>query len=592
MAFPSAIIIRSTVPRFRALMAQPFRHPQSGMYYFRRRVPDDLRPVLGMEYKRSLKTRDASEAKGRHAAEWTKSEEAFSLARAQLNGAEVLSARDTQLLAARWFRRELDELEQAGSFRALLIGGVTTSFETPYGPEEHQDWLSIREALAEGRDIDSSTFTSKAALKALRAEGIPAPAKDSPAYALLSRTFEEHLLKLSDLAKLRDQDDWTSTADVLQEEPLSIEKRRAKPAPTKTVMQVFNAYSEAKRLDDGDNRSTRKTIDEFRSSLGRFVEFYGDMQVELVSRSVVQDYRAKLAAFPVKVVGASKMTAPQLVELAQRDTLPTLSAVTVRNRLRVLGAVLGYAVRMDWIKENPVDASGVAKAAGNAAGARAARRRKDYTKTELHTIFSSPLFTPAGWRPPRGDYGQALYWLPILLYYTGARREELCQLTANDVQKEDSTPYLAILSLDEEDAGRTVKTQGSRRRVPIHADLVALGFLDYAQSVPQDGQLFPRLKASPAGFYGANVGKAWAKYVREVAELQSPASPSHGFRHTFKTMSRQVSIPEDIHDAITGHDDGSVSRDYGSMPLLRMAEEMNRLPSLPGLPGVGGLGEP
>lgn len=114
------------------------------------------------------------------------------------------------------------------------------------------------------------------------------------------------------------------------------------------------------------------------------------------------------------------------MELAQKDGLPTLSAVTVRNRLRVLGAILGYAVRMDWIKENPVDASGVAKAAGNAARARTDRRRKDYTQAELHTIFSSPLFTSAGWRPPRGDYGQALYWLPILLYYTGARREELC----------------------------------------------------------------------------------------------------------------------------------------------------------------------
>lgn len=182
-----------------------------------------------------------------------------------------------------------------------------------------------------------------------------------------------------------------------------------------------------------------------------------------------------------------------------------------------------------------------------------------------------------------------MYWLPILLYYTGARREELCQLTVKDVQEEDSTPYLAILSLDEDDAGRTVKTEGSRRQVPIHDDLVSLGFLDYVRSMPRDGQLFPFLKASPGGFYGANVGKAWAKYLREIVKLQSPASPSHGFRHTFKTLSRQVSIPVDVHDAITGHDDGSVSRDYGSMPLSRMAEEMNRLPSLPGLLVIDGL---
>lgn len=128
-----------------------------------------------------------------------------------------------------------------------------------------------------------------------------------------------------------------------------------------------------------------------------------------------------------------------------------------------------------------------------------------------------------------------------------------------------------------------MKTEGSRRRVPLHPDLISLGFLEYAGNLPANGQLFPHLKASPAGFYGANWGKAWAKYLREVAHVYSPASPSHGFRHTFKTLSRGAGIPEDIHDAITGHSDGSVSRDYGTMPLSRIVEELAKYPSAPGL---------
>ncbi len=52
-----------------------------------------------------------------------------------------------------------------------------------------------------------------------------------------------------------------------------------------------------------------ETLDEFRNSLRRFVEFYGDMPVDQISRSVVQDYRSKLAGFPVKKVGASKLRA-------------------------------------------------------------------------------------------------------------------------------------------------------------------------------------------------------------------------------------------------------------------------------------------
>ena len=48
-------------------MARPWKHPNSGVYWLRRRVPDDLREVLGKrEEKVSLRTRDIAEAKVRH----------------------------------------------------------------------------------------------------------------------------------------------------------------------------------------------------------------------------------------------------------------------------------------------------------------------------------------------------------------------------------------------------------------------------------------------------------------------------------------------------------------------------------------------
>src|ERR687890_68292 len=48
-------------------MARPWKHPRTGIYWLRKRVPEDLIPVLGKrEEKRSLKTRDAAEAKRLH----------------------------------------------------------------------------------------------------------------------------------------------------------------------------------------------------------------------------------------------------------------------------------------------------------------------------------------------------------------------------------------------------------------------------------------------------------------------------------------------------------------------------------------------
>jgi len=48
-------------------MARPWKHPNSGVFWLRRRVPDDLRQLIGKrEEKRSLGTRNPEEAQRRH----------------------------------------------------------------------------------------------------------------------------------------------------------------------------------------------------------------------------------------------------------------------------------------------------------------------------------------------------------------------------------------------------------------------------------------------------------------------------------------------------------------------------------------------
>ena len=49
-------------------MARPWKHPKTGVYWLRRRVPADLRPLVGkLEILRSLGTKDPAEAKLKHA---------------------------------------------------------------------------------------------------------------------------------------------------------------------------------------------------------------------------------------------------------------------------------------------------------------------------------------------------------------------------------------------------------------------------------------------------------------------------------------------------------------------------------------------
>jgi hypothetical protein len=51
-------------------MARPYKHPKSGVYYFRQRVPKDLLPLLGDKtVSRSLQTKDRELAKHRNVGE-------------------------------------------------------------------------------------------------------------------------------------------------------------------------------------------------------------------------------------------------------------------------------------------------------------------------------------------------------------------------------------------------------------------------------------------------------------------------------------------------------------------------------------------
>lgn len=319
-------------------MAQPFKHPSCGMYYLRRRVPDELHPVLGKEYKRSLKTRDAAEAKARFAAAWVQCEEAFSLARAQAAGTASLNAHDIQQLAARWFRAELSDMESAGDFRRQLMPGTSWTWDTPHGPEEHQEWITIRRAIETDDDTDWREHVSPLVVRVLKAEGIPIPARESETFQKLTDAFLSHLLYLSDTAKRREEGDWNTTAPVMEHAPLSI---KAAATDSKTLFGLFDAYSTAKLLDDNNSRSTKKTLDEFGATIRRFVELFGDQSITNITRGAVQEFRAQLALLPTKTKGAGKLNAKQLIAKVEAENLPRLSPQTIRNKLRALSAVLG-----------------------------------------------------------------------------------------------------------------------------------------------------------------------------------------------------------------------------------------------------------
>jgi integrase len=568
------------------MMIRPHKDSR-GVYHCRRKVPPDLRTLLGGEYKRSLHTKDPAEARRLFPAAHQLSEECFALARAQIAGSVQLSNSDVLQLASRWFRQELAKMEEAHDY-------------SPYLHKEYIDALCSRTGQIIGEvftdlgsvipDDGDATFRAKyvvhVIVDVMTAHKLPTPAATTPLYLHLVDVFYDHLMMLSQhaLARTNSRGLYEAIpAAVAPVAPLSVEAPKAKS--TKLMSDVWASFKAAK-LADGVDGVTPTTLNEYHGVVIRFIELFGDIPVTEVGRELVQEYRIALSKTPSKGDGIRGLNARQQIERAEAEGLPVLTASAARKRFKSLSVVLNHAVRQGWLAENPVSASGItAQLSRTAAKSKGARRRKEYSMDELRQIFSSPVYS-SGWKPVRADLGEALWWLPLLAVYTGARLGEVAQLFVSDVRvTPEGINYLNLLKEEDDEDGsgadsRRVKTESSRRLVPLHDDLIALGFLDYVKSQPSTGQVFPRIKPSKVGKYAPAFGRIWRRYLSDTAKFESPAAPMHGFRHTFKTLCRTVGIPTDVSDWITGHAAENVGGTYGSNPLPRMAEELRKYPSI------------
>lgn len=300
-----------------------------------------------------------------------------------------------------------------------------------------------------------------------------------------------------------------------------------------------------------ERKPALRTIGQMRKVVGRFTAHVGEFSLEDITRRHVVEFKEQLLASGQTPINTDK----QLV---------------------LLSTLLNYATLNSMIEQNFARGINV----GERKNAKAARLPFD--QAALKAIFSSPIFTE-GLRPGAGA-GEAAYWLPILALFTGARVEELCQLRPDDVFEDSYFDENAnerkvwVLRITDEGDGQALKTQGSRRRFPIHAEILKLGFLKFVRSAEGRARIFHELHPDTMGNESGNWSKWFGKYLRKVAGVTDKRMVFHSFRHKFKDVARECEIPEDVSDAITGHSNGNVARRYGGLtyPLRPLVEAMNR----------------
>ena len=218
---------------------------------------------------------------------------------------------------------------------------------------------------------------------------------------------------------------------------------------------------------------------------------------------------------------------------------------TVHDRLTYVKALLNYAYRdLELIPRHPWD--------GITIDHETETRRKPWTAVQISTFFSQPLYTSYVLpRLQKGAGADAGYWIPLLGLYSGARSSELCQLHCSDVVQEQG---VWVIDINEDAEGKTVKTKASRRQVPIHSELIRLGFLHYVEATCKAGneRLWPKLALREG-----RPSHTFSKWFNEKSRMATPdvvIPDFHSLRHTVRTAMKVAKVSEQDQDLITGHE--------------------------------------
>lgn len=202
---------------------------------------------------------------------------------------------------------------------------------------------------------------------------------------------------------------------------------------------------------------------------------------------------------------------------------------------------------------------------------RSAKKRRAFTDDELRLVFNP---TTLGRSTQSSPY---MFWLPLIGAHTGMRINEIAQLLLSDLVMLDGVHCFNVTDSPDPDEepeeaarAKTVKTEAGKRIVPIHAQLVKLGLLAYADALRSAGhsRLFPDLVGGRDG-PGQPASKQFGRYCDRI-KLTDAELVFHSFRHGAVSRMRSAKVAKELRMVVVGHgaaedthdDYGDIQNDY------------------------------
>ena len=274
------------------------------------------------------------------------------------------------------------------------------------------------------------------------------------------------------------------------------------------ISQLIEKY-----LDDvGRQREwPTKTVLRKRGELREFLEIVGDKPINAYTQSDGLNFKDVQLALPIY-----RQKAPYkgltLVEAAQKasqlrvdgEKIDLLRPITINDKIGTVSLFFEWGKSRDSSVVNPTADQHLRRAKNKRKG----KKRHPWTIDELNRMIASPIYTgcrsESHWKEP-GDLvlrQSAKYWVPLIALFSGMRLGEIIQIQVSDVRYLDGIEYFDVTpaaigprddEADDAEEEKSLKTESSRRAIPVHETLFELGFRDFLKFRRATGarRLFP-----------------------------------------------------------------------------------------------------
>ncbi|MDP2083639.1 MAG: tyrosine-type recombinase/integrase [Gemmobacter sp.] len=162
------------------------------------------------------------------------------------------------------------------------------------------------------------------------------------------------------------------------------------------------------------------------------------------------------------------------------------------------------------------------------------------------------LLSTSIWNASSTRIDDERYWAPLIARLMGPRSEEILQANVADVRCSNGLWYLEI----RQGTGQSLKSENARRMLPIHSQLIELGFLALVEHQRQCGEkrLFPRATRSKTkkATYTANFTKNFT-YYRRTHGVYEEHMDFHALRTTFNSSLVGNGVPDTARRYLMGH---------------------------------------